>query len=248
MVTTFPVNTIALIVASMFGVGIAAWFALSQGIRRVSAPGPAKQAWRWSAAIILAAWFITRLVLSATLPANKNQPVIIAFAVAGMLVGLLPLLFSPAFRQIVRAVPQTWLVGVQVTRVLGVLFLALFDMGLLPGQFALTAGYGDLGAGLMALGVVYLLAKRKPYGRSLAVAWNLYGLLDFVVANITGPIFIGPHALQVAAAGISTQYLNYVFIIPSFGVPVYALLHIYSLYQLLFQRAASDQKLAQQPV
>jgi hypothetical protein len=91
-----------------------------------------------------------------------------------MLAGILPLLISPTFRQIVRAVPETWLVGIQAIRVAGFLFLALMDMKLLPAEFALPAGYGDVTVGLLALGMVYLLANRKPYARALAIGWKCW--------------------------------------------------------------------------
>ncbi len=158
------------------------------------------------------------------------------FLVLGTLAGILPLLISPVFRQIVRAIPETWLVGLQAIRVAGFLFLALMDMRLLPAEFALPAGYGDITVGLLALGVVYLLANRKPYARALAIGWNALGLLDLVSALTTGIIYIGPFAAQVAASGGSPLYLNYVLIIPSFGVPLFALLHVYSLFQILSAR------------
>ncbi len=134
---------------------------------------------------------------------------------------------------IVRVIPATWLIGIHAIRLLGFLFLALMDRKLLPAAFALPAGYGDMTVGLLALGMVYLLAQRKPYARTLAIGWNLLGLLDFVGALTTGILYIGPFAAQLAASGISPLYLNYVLIVPSFGVPLYTLLHIYSLFQLV---------------
>jgi hypothetical protein len=154
----------------------------------------------------------------------------------GLLAGILPLLLSPVFRQIIRAVPATWLVGIHAIRLAGFNFLALMDMKLLPAEFALPAGYGDMTVALLALGLVYLLVKRKPYARALAIGWNGLGLLDFVVALTTGFMIVGPFTAQVAASGVSPLYLNYVAIVPSFGVPLFTLLHIYSLFQLLSAR------------
>jgi hypothetical protein len=142
-------------------------------------------------------------------------------------------LLSPFFRQIVRAVPETWLVGIHAIRVFGFLFLALMDMNLLPAQFALPAGYGDILVGLLALAIINLLAKRHPYARTLAIGWNILGLLDFTVALMTGIIYIGPFADQLATSGVSLSYLNYVLIVPTFGVPLFTVLHIYSLFQML---------------
>ena len=46
--------------------------------------------------------------------------------------------------------PQSWVVGVQFYRVLGVIFLLLNAQGRLPSLFALPAGAGDIAVGLLA--------------------------------------------------------------------------------------------------
>lgn len=111
------------------------------------------------------------------------------------------------------------------------------DMRLLPAEFALPASYGDITGGLLALRMVYLFTKHKPYAPTLAIGWNALGLLDFVSALASGIAFIGPFAVQLAAHGTSPLYLNYILIVPAFGVPLYTLLHIYSLFQLISTRA-----------
>ncbi len=50
---------------------------------------------------------------------------------------------------------------------------------------------------------------------------------------MTGALFLGRFAVNVAAAGASVHYLNYVLLIPSLAVPAYMVLHVYSLVQLL---------------
>src|SRR5262249_10368540 len=151
----------------------------------------------------------------------------IAFVIFGLVVGTLPLLTSPTFRQIVRATPAIWIVGLHSVRVIGALFLTLQDMKLLPSEFAVPAGYGDVTVAVLSLVVVYLLATNKPYSRAIAIGWNLLGILDFVIALTTGSIYIPPFTSQLAAAGVSVLYLNYVLIIPAFGVPLVAVLHTY---------------------
>jgi hypothetical protein len=214
---------------AMVATGVGAWFAFSQGLKRLAlAAQPSvgtsvRRNWRWGVGIVLAAAPPNGQVMSAAY--------VVPYTVVGIVAGSL-LLILPTFRQIVRAIPETWLVGIHAVRVLGVLFLALLDMKLLPAEFALPAGYGDITVGLLSLVAIYALVTRKPYARGLGIGWNLLGLLDFVGALTTGIAFIGPHAAQVGAAGISPLYLNYVFLIPSFGVPVFALLHFYSIYQM----------------
>ena len=167
-----------------------------------------------------------------------NQFLITFFSLGfGLALGILPLLVSPFFRRVLHVVPESWLIAPHAIRLAGFLFLALMDMKLLPPEFALSAGYGDFATGLLALGLVYLFEKKKPYARTLAIGWNALGLLDFISAVITGAIYIVPFASQLADSGISLNYLNYVLIVPSFGVPLYASLHIYSLFQMFTKRA-----------
>ncbi len=54
---------------------------------------------------------------------------------------------------------QHWLIGLQLFRVIGGVFLIEMILGHLPGIFAYPAGLGDILVGLVALGV--LLAYRK---------------------------------------------------------------------------------------
>jgi hypothetical protein len=238
MAITFPTNTMVMLVAAMFGVGAGWWLSLSQGLSQLSAAPQVQRIWRWGAAIVLITWLLVRVAFAVYPPGGTLLGPLfsIAFLVFGLLAGLLPLLLSPTFRQLVRSIPQTWLVGVHTIRIGGFLFLALLDMRLLPPEFALPAGYGDISVGLLALGLVYLLVQRKPYAPALMIVWNLLGLLDFVVAITTGFTAVGTFVAQIAAAGISPLYVNFVGIVPSFGVPLFALLHIYSLFQLLSPR------------
>jgi hypothetical protein len=239
MAITFPTNTIALIVTAMLVTVSGSLFILAQGLRQLPVTPQSKRLWLWGAAIILVAWLATLLALALNPPSSTPlaASTVVTFLGAGMAAGLLPLFVSPTFRQIVRAIPPTWFVAMHITRILGFGFLALMDMKLLPAVFALPAGYGDMIVAVLALGVLYLHITRNRHARALTIAWNGLGLLDFVGALVTGVLYIGPFAAQLATAGASLSYLNYVLIVPSFGVPLYTLLHIYSLFQLLSARA-----------
>jgi small-conductance mechanosensitive channel len=235
MLTLFPLNTVLLLVAAMVATGGATWFVLTRHWPNREGDPHRQRTWRVGLALVLGAWLLGPLLYAlnpATL-APLPIPTILTFLVLGLIAGTVPLLLSARFRQVVRATPPALFVGVHLIRLVGFAFLALMDMGLLPAQFALGAGYGDIAVAVLALGVIYLLLRQHPSARPLAIGWNVLGLLDFVGALVTGVLFIEPFALQLAASGLSLAYVNYVLIIPSFGVPLYTLLHIYSLYQLL---------------
>jgi hypothetical protein len=52
--------------------------------------------------------------------------------------------------QLIDAVPQSWLVGLQFYRVLGAIFLVMYAQGRMPAAFALPAGAGDVAIGLLS--------------------------------------------------------------------------------------------------
>ncbi len=241
MPADFPVNTIILITAAIIPTAFVVWLMLSQTLAKMTLSPQVKRNWRWGVALVLGGWLLVRLVLQINPPGGGvlAAPFVFGFVVFGLTIGTLPLTRSSTFRQIIRATPPTWIVGMHAARVVGGLFLALLDMKLLPAEFALPAGYGDVIAAVLALIVVYTLVTKKPYARTLAIAWNIYGILDLVTALTTGSIYIAPFAAQLGATGANLLYLNWVLIIPSYGVPLIFLLHIYSLYQLATWRTVT---------
>ena len=78
-----------------------------------------------------------------------------------ILIGALLIWRSESVARLIDAVPQQWLVGVQLYRALGVIFLILYATGKLPGLFAWPAGVGDIAIGLLAP-IVALAYARVP--------------------------------------------------------------------------------------
>lgn len=151
---------------------------------------------------------------------------------AGLTAGLALLAASPRFRQVIDGVPTRGLIGLHAVRIGGFVWLALLDMHLLPPAFGLSAGYGDMAVGASALIVVHLLTANHPRARAFVIGWNVLGLVDFALAVTTAFASMAPFVEQMARSGASLSYLNYPFLIPSFGVPVFGLLHVFSLFQL----------------
>jgi len=81
---------------------------------------------------------------------------------------------------------QHWLIGIQLFRVIGGVFLIEMILGHLPGIFAYPAGLGDILVGLVALGV--LLAYRKSERIPKAGIFLVIGLgvADFLSAFFFG--------------------------------------------------------------
>lgn len=138
---------------------------------------------------------------------------------------------SPFVREIIAAVPQSWLIGIQFYRTLGVNFLLLFSAEQLPGLFALPAGTGDVIVGLTALLIVWSYRNGTPPDR-LVRRWNAFGIADLAIAVATG-FMTSPSALQVAAFDLPSQMITDfpLALVPVFAVPLSILLHFASLSQ-----------------
>lgn len=205
---------------------------LNRSLTRNAISSGAKR--KWTAAIIiwLFAWFAARMILGHSRLIAPARLIPLSFFALDATVAL-ALAFSPIFRQAALSIPQNELIGLHVVRVAGSVFLVLLDMRLLPVQFALPAGYGDIAVAVTAPLALYALNKNKPFARGLAIAWNFLGILDFGIALVTGTLFIGPYVRQWARAGHSWAYLDYVLMIPGFAVPLLMLTHMASLRGLL---------------
>jgi hypothetical protein len=214
-----------------------AWLGFYVGIRALPGARARQSRWIIGSAVVAAAWLVGVFLLGAAgVFRNDVLPPRIPMAlVATLLPGYL-LLLSPTFRRIVAAVPQHWLIGIQAFRILGSVWLVRYFAGQLPGLFALPAGIGDVATGLLAPFVAYAWYSGKPYARSAAIAWNLFGMADLVNAVVLGALTNG------GAGGIVFPLV----LIPVYGVPRAFLIHSYSLIGLL--RKTSPQPRPAQPL
>ncbi len=117
-----------------------------------------------AAAITVIGWFLLALALAsvdAYRGAADRIPTIQYGILVPVLIGGLLIWRSPRLARIIDAVPQHWLVGVQLYRALGVIFLILYATGKLPGLFAWPAGLGDVLVGVLAP-VVAIAYRRGP--------------------------------------------------------------------------------------
>jgi len=156
-----------------------------------------------------------------------------------VIVGVPLLLRSKRVGQVLDAMPAPWLIALQLYRVFGSAFLIGWINGVMPGIFALPAGIGDVLTGLMAVPVAISLASGTLEGRKAAVAWNIFGLLDFTVA-VGIALIISPGPLQLIVPSIPNGAAGFypTALTPAFAVPSSIMLHALSLRQLR-RRAAS---------
>jgi hypothetical protein len=195
-----------------------------------------------SAAILLG-WLAAAITLAAMGVYHigaSDLPTIQYGILLPILVGALLIWRSETTKHIIAAVPQQWLVGVQLYRALGVIFLILYATGKLPGQFAWPAGLGDIAIGLSAplVGLAYARAPHKAAG--LVVAWNLLGILDLIVA--VGTAFMTAPSRFVSLEVQPTSDLMTVLpmaLITVYLVPLSIVLHLASLTKLRREAGAT---------
>jgi len=166
-------------------------------------------------------------------PGAVRLPILPVAIFAPVAIGLFALLRSKSITTILDAMPASWLVGAQVYRILGGIFLVNWVNGTVAGTFAWPAAIGDMLTGIMALPVAFLLASRAESARRTAIAWNIFGLTDFAIA-ITMGVLSNPGPLQIFGLDIPASFAGTypIVLIPAFAVPSWILLHALSIRQL----------------
>ena len=164
-------------------------------------------------------------------PVAGDVPKVPIAIFAPIAIGLFVLLRSRSIATVLDAAPASWLVALQVYRVLGGIFLVNWVHGTTAGPFAWPAGVGDMLTGIMALPVAFQLATGTESARRIAIAWNVFGVLDLTVAITMGSLST-PGPLQIFGLNIPAAFGYPTVMIPAFAVPSSMLLHALSVWQL----------------
>ena len=141
---------------------------------------------------------------------------------------------SATFRTRVMTIDLGPVILLQTGRILGLSMLVLYSRGELNGAFALWGGGVDVFIGATAITFAYIVLAERPFPRRLFVAWNLFGIFDFVVA---WPMLFLVSNTSVGVFGESGPGVEAFFrfpesFIPMFGVPFMATLHLVALMQI----------------
>lgn len=190
---------------------------------------------------VVVLWLLVALVVArAALPVL--HPAVLALIGGPILLGYTLFLTVPTWRAVVRHTPQSWLVGAQVYRLVGLVFLVVWSLGGLPAFFALPAGIGDALTGAGAV-LVALTIRRGVLGwRAATVGWNLLGVVDLLVAFGAGSTLLAGPLSRLFAAETSTALITQfpLGLVPLFLVPTSILLHCYSLTNLYLDGTGVD--------
>jgi hypothetical protein len=199
-------------------------------------------------AILLALWVLAAFTLCIVGAFHPGAAKLIAgrsnaapFVGSALLIILAVFFAIGPFRRTLDAVPQSWLVGAQVGRLVGFLVLSLGLSGTIPMSFAGPAGWGDAITGLLAPVVAFMLHRRIA-GAVLA-AWlrNAWGLGDLInVARLASMTTPGTSAFDPAMGDNSNFSLFPTGLLQVLYGPLYVLLHVFSIRGLVRRALGHD--------
>ena len=241
MIPAIPWYITVVVIAADAAIAYAVWRIFASAAGRSGLPAATVRGPRAGIGIFIAVWLGAALLL-APAPASvlHRDPFRITllvplFALASFAGIFIALRLSPALRRVFAAVSLPAIHGVQVYRALGFTFLVLLALGQVPAHFALPAGWGDILVGVTAPLIALALGRRAAGAVPLAMAWNVFGLVDLVVAAgmATGLLVpylapeLGSRVPAAAAMGVFPMIL-----VPVFAVPISVVLHVLALGRL----------------
>ena len=176
---------------------------------------------------VLAIWGLAVAVAAETGVYRAVSPLLLAPVIAlGIVVPVVVYAISDGFRAYIEAIGLRSLTAFHVWRIAAALVFFWYGAhNLLPETFVRNAAWGDLVAGLLALGVILLPESRNRY-----LAFHIVGFADFVVAVGTGLILFLLTDPRMSAIETLPMAL-----IPLYGVGISGASHIMA-FDLLRRR------------
>lgn len=115
-----------------------------------------------------------------------------------------------------QSLSQKWLMGLQIFRVIGAVFLLEMAYGNLPGIFAYPAGLGDILVALVALAVLLRYRKAEHIPRGPIFLVIALGVVDFLSA-----FFFGFFSSQTPLQLFFPTVPNHVIAFPTGMIPLF---------------------------
>jgi hypothetical protein len=226
-----PIYVWALVLVGAIGIPAATSAVLYRGALAAGVGRRAAIAVIATTAAVLGSWLVVSGLLARAGVYRQDPGETVPWflvAVAGTLIALLLTTRIPLVSRILAepgtparlALPHT-------LRVVGVLFLIVMAQGHLPAAFALPAGLGDIAIGVSAPFVARRLARGN--GRAGAVRFNVFGILDLIVAGSIGFLLF---RLVEVTPSTAPLFVLPLALIPTVAVPLAIALHIVSLRRL----------------
>lgn len=158
----------------------------------------------------------------ATLVPPQPQLVIAALSVVLLLSGWV----LPGMRAWLRDVNLRGFVAFHITRFVGIAFLLMSARGEMSAEWAIPAGWGDIGVAVGAL-LIALLLPRPESRPDVVRLWNLIGLIDIVAVVVTAA------RIGMREPGAIAPLLRFpMSLVPTFVVPIVFATHCWMALRL----------------
>jgi hypothetical protein len=223
-----------LILALASGLVAAHTAVAAEAARRARLTARQRLTWPLGVGLFLSLWLAVALAVGdrANFSPSGGElelPLTLLVGFGTMGVAIAWLFGSETLRRLNAATPPHWLIGIQVYRILGLMFVYPFlAYGVVPAGFALPAAIGDFVVAALAPVVALAVARGHRHAVAWAVAWNIFGILDLIVA---------PAAAVMSQAAVLRLYplaLVALFLGPPLGI----LTHVLSLRNLVVSRSS----------
>ena len=166
-------------------------------------------------------------------PATVLDPPVVLFSMLGGAALLWVLATrTQTGRAVVAQLDQGLLVAFQIPRVMGAIFLVGWAAGIIPWQFALLAGLGDIWAGIEGYRAWRACADDAADAKAKVLRANIVGLADFVVAVLTGIATSDGFAHLMAHETPNIINLHPLAMFPGYFVAIFLAFHFVSLSKL----------------
>ena len=184
-------------------------------------------------------WYVLAILAGGSGFTSRMAPPLPQIVLFGLVVllSLLYLLFHN-FRMWILSVNIKLLVVVHLTRFIGFYFLYLYSQNLLPYDFAVLGGWGDIIVASCALLVILLAPLAGKSGWLIYFVWNLIGLIDilFVIATAARLAAMDPRSMsELLELPLS--------LLPTFLVPIIIFTHIMIFIRLRVSRKTGYERI-----
>ena len=186
---------------------------------------------------LMGVWYAVAMQLSQTdnfnVPATLGEPPVVLMFLFGGAITLWALArWTVVGRAVSDQIDLGLLAAFQIPRVMGGVFLIGWAWGVVPWQFALPAGLGDIWAGVAGYQAWSAAHRGAPDARRKLVQANIIGMVDFLVAVLTGIMTSEGFAHVWAHDAPNIINLHPLALFPGFFVPLFLAFHLISISRL----------------
>ncbi|RIL11144.1 MAG: hypothetical protein DCC75_02915 [Proteobacteria bacterium] len=171
----------------------------------------------------LLAWLIAAIVLSTVGFLRSAPPPFPQTCLVALTIALThAVFFQRSVKLLLDTLDLRLLIGFHLTRFIGFYFLWLYQKGLLPYDFAVLGGWGDIIVAGASIPILIGLTLKKGVSSVVLLAWNTLGLVDilFVVATAARLALREPASMnQITHLPLS--------LLPLFIVPIIIASHLF---------------------